>query len=53
MSRANSDNTCREHMRLDAAQFVPLEAIKRYSEACREGKNCVIVQGNTPVMVGR
>src|SRR5215471_3554878 len=52
-SRAAADNAYRESMRLDAAQFVQLEAIKRYSEACRETKSCVIVQGNTPVMVGR
>ena len=52
-SRANADNAYREQMKLDAAQFVQLEGIKRYAEACREGKNCVIVQGNTPVLVGR
>lgn len=52
-SRASADNAYREQMKLDAAQFVQLESIKRYSDACRESKNCVIVQGNTPVMVGR
>ena len=52
-SRANADNAYREQMKLDAAQFVQLEAIKRYSEACKESKNCVIVQGTTPVLVGR
>jgi regulator of protease activity HflC (stomatin/prohibitin superfamily) len=52
-SRAAADNAYRESMRLDAAQFVQLEAIKRYSDACRETKSCVIVQGNAPVMVGR
>lgn len=52
-SRANADNAYREQMKLDAAQFVQLESIKRYSEACRESKNCVIVQGNTPVLVGK
>ena len=31
---------------------VQLEAIKRYSEACKESKNCVIVQGSAPVLVG-
>jgi regulator of protease activity HflC (stomatin/prohibitin superfamily) len=51
-SRANADNAYREQMKLDAAQFVQLEGIKRYSEACKESKSCVIVQGNTPVMVG-
>ena len=52
-SRANADNAYREQMKLDAAQFVQLESIKRYSDACKESKNCVIVQGNTPVLVGR
>ena len=52
-SRANADNAYRESMRLDAAQFVQLESIKRYSEACKDAKNCTIVQGNAPVMVGR
>ena len=32
---------------------VQLEAIKRYSEACKETKSCVIVQGSAPVLVGR
>lgn len=52
-SRAAADNAYRESMRLDAAQFVQLESIKRYSDACRENKSCVIVQGNAPVLVGR
>ena len=51
-SRAAADNAYRESMKLDAAQFVQLEAIKRYSEACKESKNCVIVQGSSPVLVG-
>ena len=29
-----------------------LESIKRHSEACKESKGCVIVQGNAPVLVG-
>ena len=35
------------------ARFVQLESIKRYSDACKESKNCVIVQGGAPVLVGR
>lgn len=50
-SRAHADNAYREQMKLDAAQFVQLESIKRYSDACKESKNCVIVQGNAPVLV--
>ena len=52
-ARALADNAYREAMRLDPVQFVQLESIKRYSEACKETKSCVIVQGNAPVMVGR
>jgi regulator of protease activity HflC (stomatin/prohibitin superfamily) len=52
-SRANADNAYRQSMKLDAAQFVQLESIKRYSDACKESKNCIIVQGNAPVLVGR
>ena len=36
-------------MKLDGAQFVQLESIKRYSDACKESKSCVIVQGSAPV----
>lgn len=52
-SRANADNAYREEMKLDANQFVQLESIKRYSDACKETKGCVIVQGNTPVIVSK
>lgn len=52
-SRAKADNAYQLAMRLDTAQFVQLESIKRYSDACKESKNCVIVQGNTPVLVGK
>jgi len=52
-SRALADNAYRESMHLDAEQFVRLEGIKRYSDACKESKYCVIVQGNAPVLVGK
>jgi hypothetical protein len=52
-SRASADNAYRKQMKLDAAQFVHLEAVKRYSDACKESKSCVIVQGSTPVLIGR
>jgi regulator of protease activity HflC (stomatin/prohibitin superfamily) len=52
-SRASADNAYREFMHLDGGQFVQLESIKRYSDACKESKNCVIVQGNSPVLVGK
>ena len=50
-SRANADNAYREYMHLDAAQFVQLEAIKRYSEACIKS-SCTIIQGSVPIVVG-
>lgn len=52
-SRAEADNAYREQMKLDANQFVQLESIKRYSEACHETKSCVIVNGNAPVLIGK
>ena len=52
-SRAKADNAYRESMQLNASQFVQLESIKKYSEACATSKSCVIVQGNTPVMIGQ
>ena len=52
-SRANADNAYQAAMKLDTAQFVQLESIKRYSEACKTSSHCVIVQGNSPVLVGK
>lgn len=52
-SRASADNAYRQQMNLDGAQFVQLESIKRYSDACKETKSCVIVQGNTPVLISK
>lgn len=51
-SRAAADNAYRESMHLDSSQFVQLESVKRYSDACLQSKSCVIVQGNAPVLVG-
>ena len=51
-SRAQADNAYRQQMNLDAAQFVQLESIKRYSDACRETKDCIIVNGGAPVLIG-
>jgi len=52
-SRAKADNAYRESMQLNASQFVQLESIKKYSEACSISKSCIIVQGNAPVLVGQ
>lgn len=52
-SRAEADNAYRRSMQLDPNQFVQLESIKRYSDACREAKGgCYVVQGSAPVMIG-
>src|SRR5258708_39924523 len=52
-SRANADNAYQLAMKLTTAQFVQLEAIKRYSDACKSSSHCVIVQGSAPVLVGK
>ncbi len=52
IARAKADNAYRESMNLSAEQFVQLEAVKRYSEACSKSA-CTIVSGNVPVLVGR
>lgn len=51
-SRANADNAYREKMNLSPEQFVQLESIRNYSQACIKSQNCIIVQGNSPVLVG-
>jgi regulator of protease activity HflC (stomatin/prohibitin superfamily) len=51
-SRANADNAYREYMHLDAAQFVQLESIKRYSEACAKSV-CTIINGSVPIVIGK
>lgn len=52
MARAAADNAYRNAMQLDPAQFVQLESIKRYSEACSKA-SCTIIQGSVPIVVGR
>jgi hypothetical protein len=51
-SRANADNAYREQMKLSASEFVQLESIKRYSEACSKS-TCTIINGSVPIVVGR
>jgi len=52
-SRANADKAYQVAMNLNTAQFVQLESIKRYSDACKTSSHCVIVEGNAPVLVGK
>ncbi|MFN0316766.1 MAG: hypothetical protein ACKVQA_17225 [Burkholderiales bacterium] len=52
MARAAAGNAYRNAMQLDPAQFVQLEAIKRYSDACSKSP-CTIIQGSVPIVVGK
>lgn len=49
-ARARADNAYRNSIGLSPEQFVQLEGIKRYSEACAKS-TCII--GQVPVVVGR
>lgn len=51
-ARAAADNAYRQDMSLSPDQFLQLESIKRYSDACRAGTSCTFVMGgNTPSML--
>lgn len=53
-SRANADNEYRNAMGLSPSQFVELESIRRYSDACKAAQSCTILSGvNSPVVVGK
>lgn len=49
-ARAVSDNAYRNKMGLNTQEFVALEAIKRYSEACAGKATCLLNVGNNPVV---
>jgi regulator of protease activity HflC (stomatin/prohibitin superfamily) len=51
-ARASADNAYRNAMQLNPAQFVQLEGIKRYADACSKA-SCTIIQGSVPVVVGK
>jgi hypothetical protein len=46
-ARAAADNAYRNEMQLSPDQFVQLEAVKRYAEACSKGNHCIITTGGT------
>lgn len=51
-SRAKADNAYRNAMGLDPKQFIELERIKQFSEACKKAEHCNILNGvDTPVVV--
>lgn len=51
-ARAAADNAYRNSMGLNPEEFVRLEGIKRYSEACAKS-SCTIIQGSVPIVVGK
>jgi regulator of protease activity HflC (stomatin/prohibitin superfamily) len=53
-ARAAADNAYREEMQLSPDQFLQLESIKRYSEACAHGNTCNFMfgtNGNTSTLL--
>ena len=51
-ARASADNGYREEMQLSPDQFLQLESIKRYSQACSgEGASCTFVMGSSPSLL--
>lgn len=51
-ARAIADNAYRNKMGLDPQQFIELERIKRYSEACANG-HCIVTSGQANVMINK
>lgn len=50
-AKAAADNAYRNEMGLNPEQFVQLEQIKRYAEACAAAQHCVVASGQTPVIL--
>lgn len=51
-ARAAADNAYRNAIGLSAEQFIHLEAIKRYSDACKaQGNTCIVTTGQTPLVL--
>lgn len=51
VAKARADNAYRNAMNLSPEQFVELESIRRYSEACIKAANCIVTPGNSSVIV--
>lgn len=51
-ARASADNAYRLKMNLSTSEFVALESVKRYSEACKyQTAHCIITTGQVPLSV--
>lgn len=44
-AKARADNAYRNALGMDTDQFIKLEAIKRYSEACAKATHCIVTPG--------
>lgn len=44
-AKAAADNAYRNALGMNSEQFIQLEAIKRYSEACASSANCIVTPG--------
>lgn len=51
-ARAKADNAYRNAMGLGTQQYIELEIAKEYSAACKASKDCVVVNGTSPVLIG-
>lgn len=51
IARAKADNAYRNSIGMSPEQFIQLEAIKRYSDACAKSERCVVTSGQAPVLV--
>jgi regulator of protease activity HflC (stomatin/prohibitin superfamily) len=52
MAKADADNAYRNSIGLSPEQFVRLEAIRRYSDACAKSERCIVTSGQADVLVG-
>ena len=51
-ARASADNAYRLKMNLSTSEFVALESVKRYSDACKlQGSTCIITTGQVPLTI--
>jgi regulator of protease activity HflC (stomatin/prohibitin superfamily) len=49
--KARADNAYRNAMELNPNQFVELERIKRYSDACAKSSHCIVTSGQATIQV--
>lgn len=51
IAKADADNAYRNSIGLSPEQFVELEKIRRYSDACVKAANCIVTSGQSNVLV--